>query len=89
MRVSRQLARNAVLRASSSPITVSLQSSAANRLWQRSYSIKPVTKATPQLPGLDSSKLTITKTTTPKELIPPEQLVFGKTFTGEELSKTG
>lgn len=30
---------------------------------------------------LDASKLEITKTTTPKELLPKEQLVFGKTFT--------
>ncbi|EGW31246.1 branched chain amino acid aminotransferase [Spathaspora passalidarum NRRL Y-27907] len=30
---------------------------------------------------LDASKLTITKTTTPKELLPKEKLVFGKSFT--------
>ncbi|GMG55655.1 unnamed protein product [Ambrosiozyma monospora] len=38
-----------------------------------------------QLAGLDASKLTITKTTTPKERLPNEQLVFGKTFTDHML----
>ncbi|KAL1965136.1 hypothetical protein VTN77DRAFT_6049 [Rasamsonia byssochlamydoides] len=85
MRLSCQLARSTVLRAGRTPISASLQSSAANRLWQRSYSVKPVTKSA-ELPGLDPSKLTVTKTTTPKELIPPEQLVFGRTFTDHMLS---
>lgn len=39
-----------------------------------------------ELPGMDASKLTITKTTTPKELTPPEQLVFGNKFTDHMLS---
>lgn len=34
---------------------------------------------------LDASKLKITKTTTPKELLPNDQLVFGKTFTDHML----
>ena len=38
--------------------------------------------AASQLPGLDPSKLTITKTTTPKELMDSKDLVFGKNFTG-------
>ncbi|KAL1983581.1 hypothetical protein VTN96DRAFT_10241 [Rasamsonia emersonii] len=84
MRLSRQLARSTVLRAGRTPASVSLQSSAANRLLQRSYSVKPETNT--ELPGLDPSKLTITRTTTPKELIPPEQLVFGKTFTDHMLT---
>jgi branched-chain amino acid aminotransferase len=33
------------------------------------------------LAGIDSSKLSITKTTSPKTFPPPEELVFGKTFT--------
>lgn len=37
------------------------------------------------LAPLDKSKLTITKTTTPKEKIPNEQLVFGQTFTDHML----
>ncbi|ODH26747.1 branched-chain amino acid aminotransferase [Paracoccidioides brasiliensis] len=35
------------------------------------------------LPGIDFSKLSITKTTNPKELLPPEKLVFGSSFTGK------
>lgn len=58
-----------------------LQSLAANnRLWQRSYSA-----AGSQLAGLDASKLSISKTSTPKEITSPKDLVFGKTFTGMEI----
>lgn len=39
-----------------------------------------------QLAGMDSSKLKITKTTTPKELTPPNELVFGQKFTDHMLS---
>lgn len=38
-----------------------------------------------QLRGLDASKLTINKTKTPKALSKPEELVFGKEFTGGNL----
>ncbi|KAL7266947.1 branched-chain-amino-acid transaminase bat2 [Rhizina undulata] len=38
------------------------------------------------LPGIDASKMTITRTQTPKALLKPEQLVFGKTFTDHMLS---
>lgn len=40
-----------------------------------------------QLPDLDASKLTVTKTSTPKELQKPQDLVFGKTFTGKNGNK--
>jgi branched-chain amino acid aminotransferase len=40
-----------------------------------------------KLPGLDSSKLSVTATITPKELVPPEELIFGRTFTGRALSR--
>jgi hypothetical protein len=42
--------------------------------------------STQKLAQMDASKLTITKTTTPKELTPPEELVFGRTFTDHMLS---
>ena len=35
-----------------------------------------------RLPGLDASKLSVTETITPKRIVPPEELVFGRTFTG-------
>lgn len=52
----------------------------ASQLWQRNLSASAT--AASQLPALDASKLTVTKTSTPKELTPNKDLVFGKTFTG-------
>jgi branched-chain amino acid aminotransferase len=48
----------------------------------RYYSVKLQGAASPKLAGLDSSKLEITKTTTPKAISKPEDLVFGREFTG-------
>ncbi|OBT40894.1 branched-chain amino acid aminotransferase [Pseudogymnoascus sp. WSF 3629] len=42
--------------------------------------------STSKLAEMDASKLTITKTTTPKELIAPKDLVFGHTFTDHMLT---
>lgn len=53
---------------------------------QRAYSIQSSEDAIAQLPGIDPSTLTVTKTTTPKTLLPPEELVFGRTFTDHMLS---
>lgn len=52
--------------------------------WQfrRPYSIQSQEDAIAKLPNIDPDALSITKTTTPKELLPPEELVFGRTFTG-------
>jgi branched-chain amino acid aminotransferase len=52
----------------------------ASQLWQRNLSASAT--AASQLPALDASKLTVTKTSTPKELTPNKDLIFGKTFTG-------
>ncbi|RDW66220.1 putative branched-chain-amino-acid transaminase [Coleophoma cylindrospora] len=52
----------------------------------RFYSIKAESASTAQLQELDASKLTVTKTTTPRELVPPSELVFGRTFTDHMLS---
>ena len=52
----------------------------------RPYSIQSQEEALARLPNIDPSKLTITKTTTPKQLVPPEELVFGRTFTDHMLS---
>jgi branched-chain amino acid aminotransferase len=49
---------------------------------RRGYSIQSEEDAIARLPGLDASKLAITKTTTPKALSDPSELVFGRTFTG-------
>lgn len=48
----------------------------------RFYSIKAAAASASKLQGLDPKKLTIQETTTPKSLSKPEDLVFGKTFTG-------
>ncbi len=50
------------------------------------YSSEIGSETTGTLQGIDFSKLSITKSTTPKELVPPEELVFGRTFTGMWLS---
>jgi branched-chain amino acid aminotransferase len=53
-------------------------------LWQlsRQYSIKPAAAATSKPLDLDPSKLTIEKTVKPSKLTKPEDLIFGRTFTG-------
>lgn len=48
-------------------------------LTQRLYSTRKMAE-------MDASKLTITKTTTPKELTPPKELVFGNKFTDHMLT---
>jgi hypothetical protein len=59
--------------------------SLARPSWQRSYSLRTDDTSIKNLPGLDPSKLSITETITPKELVPPEELIFGRTFTGTAL----
>jgi branched-chain amino acid aminotransferase len=66
------------------PRVLSSQNISASRTWQRAFSAS--TAPASQLPGLDASKLTITKTTTPKELMDSKDLVFGKYFTGKRNS---
>ncbi|KAJ5745512.1 Branched-chain-amino-acid aminotransferase [Penicillium odoratum] len=55
---------------------------ASNRLW-RNFS---ATASAAQLAALDASKLSLTKTQTPKQLTPNEDLIFGKTFTDHMIS---
>jgi branched-chain amino acid aminotransferase len=60
-------------------------------IWEssKSYSIQAESASTVKLQDIDPSKLSITKTTTPKELVPREELVFGRTFTGmKDLQET-
>ncbi|PGH30907.1 branched-chain amino acid aminotransferase [[Emmonsia] crescens] len=51
---------------------------------QRNYSSN-IANRSDGLPGVDISKLSITKTTSPNKLSPPEKLVFGSTFTDHML----
>lgn len=39
-----------------------------------------------KLPGIDPSALNVTETMTPKQLVPNQDLVFGRTFTGNTIS---
>lgn len=68
------------------PSRLSLLRSSSLAACQRLYSIKASAASTIKPQELDASKLTITKTTTPKKLVPAEELVFGKTFTDHMLS---
>ena len=50
---------------------------------RRPYSIQSQEEAIAQLPDINPGALSITRTTTPKQVLPPEELVFGRTFTGK------
>ncbi|GAB7350865.1 hypothetical protein MBLNU459_g1389t1 [Dothideomycetes sp. NU459] len=52
----------------------------------RSYALQASDAADPKLKSIDASQLSITKTTTPKDLMPNEELVFGRYFTDHMLS---
>lgn len=51
---------------------------------RRLYSIQAQEDSIAKLPGIDASKLSIAKSTTPKKLVSPQELVFGRTFTGNQ-----
>lgn len=53
-----------------------------HRQCQRLYSIQSDEAAIARLPGINPEALSISRTTTPKELLPAEELVFGRNFTG-------
>ena len=78
MHLARLLRSNALasLRSESSP----LQKSLTSQSWRRRQLSTESTLDS--LPGLDPSKLKVTDTITPKELVPHQDLVFGRTFTG-------
>lgn len=48
----------------------------------RAYSIQSSEAGTVKLPGIDPNAVSIVETITPKTLISPEELVFGRNFTG-------
>lgn len=52
----------------------------------RAYALAAKDTATPALQNIDVSSLYLTKTTTPKELLPNSELVFGKHFTDHMLA---
>ena len=74
-------------RSSATPFAKSLASSsrfAVSQALHRNYSSdRPFPSRSEGLPGLDVSKLKVTKTTAPQAIQDPKELVFGSTFTGE------
>lgn len=53
---------------------------------RRFQSLKAPDVDEPRLTQIDLSKLQVTTTTTPKDLLPHDQLIFGRTFTDHMLS---
>ena len=49
---------------------------------RRLYAIEASDATDSRLQAIDASKVSIAKTTTPKDLVPNQDLVFGKYFTG-------
>src|SRR5947209_18131603 len=76
------------LRRSQAPLTSLTRShslfcrSFVSTSWRSRSALQADEDTLSKLPGLDASKLSITKTITPKKIVPPEELVFGRTFTG-------
>ena len=83
MKSFHQLTRRKALSGLTTPRLLSSQTATNNRLWLRNFS---ATASAAQLAALDASKLTVTKTQKPKEITPPKDLVFGKTFTGRGIA---
>ena len=50
---------------------------------RRPYSIQSQEQEIAQLPDINPGALSIAKTATPKQISPPEELIFGHTFTGK------
>ncbi len=50
---------------------------------RRCYSIQSQEEELTRLPDINPKMLSVTKTTTPKGVVPPKELVFGRTFTGK------
>lgn len=61
--------------------TASLSASLRCRT-QRAYSIHADASVGTKIQDIDPTKLQITKTTTPKDLLPTEELIFGRNFSG-------
>ncbi|KAF2120514.1 branched-chain-amino-acid aminotransferase [Lophiotrema nucula] len=82
-RSSRLLASfsHSLRRAAASELSTSLRCRSA-----RAYSIHADASVGTSIQEIDPTKLGITKTTTPKGLLPPEELIFGRNFTDHMLS---
>ena len=64
-------------RSTAAPLSASLRCRT-----QRPYSIHADASVGNKIQDIDPTKLSITRTTSPKDLLPPEDLIFGRNFTG-------
>ena len=64
-------------RSAAAPLSASLRCRT-----QRAYSIHADASVGTKIQDIDPTKLTITKTTTPNNLLPPAELIFGRNFSG-------
>jgi hypothetical protein len=74
MRLLSSLSHRA-LRPAAAPLSASLRC-------RRAYSIHADASVGTSIQEIDPSKLSITRTNAPKELLPPEELLFGRNFSG-------
>lgn len=79
--MSRRLVYSTLARTTSQSLSLRSNNN-ARAPFRAASSAAPDSASLSQLPDIDVGKLEITKTTAPKELVPPEKLVFGRTFTG-------
>lgn len=81
------MGRSTILRASR-PLWSTVNASYVSKSvspWRcrRCYSVKSQEEQLTRLPDINPEALSITKATTPKPIQAPEELVFGRTFTGK------
>jgi branched-chain amino acid aminotransferase len=72
---------NCAFRKTAAPLSASLRCRT-----QRPYSIHADASVGNKIQDIDPTKLSITRTTSPKDLLPPEDLIFGRNFTGRSFT---
>lgn len=72
---------NCAFRSSAAPLSASLRCRTQTQT-QRPYSIHADASVGSKIQDIDPTKLSITRTSSPKALLPPEDLIFGRNFTG-------
>jgi hypothetical protein len=70
---------NCAFRSPAAPLSASLR---CRTQTQRPYSIHADASVGSKIQDIDPTKLSITRTSSPKALLPPEDLIFGRNFTG-------
>ena len=74
---------NCAFRSPAAPLSASLRCRTRTQTQtQRPYSIHADASVGSKIQDIDPTKLSITRTSSPKALLPPEDLIFGRNFTG-------